>query len=791
MAHFLKRLELNGFKSFAGKTVLEFPAGIVAIVGPNGSGKSNVVDSIRWLLGERDAKNLRGGKVEDLIFAGTPKRARVGVATASLYFDNKSGHGADGGKFFPVDFEEVVVSRQVTRGGDSKYFLNKSEILLRDLVDFFAKARLGSRGMIIIGQGDSDLFIRSSPIERREMIEEILGLREYQLKKADAERRLKNSRINLDKTKALVEEILPHLRSLKRQTSRWERRGALEEELRGLENQFFGSQLHELAEKRRAADAAIATNRQEFEMLEKTLHEAEAHQTKIEASQPEEKKELSRIKETVRALSEKRSDLQKDLGRLEAQVEMAQRQAAESSRAGGGVMNGNGTVAVVVDQDTEKLIDLIKKMKTELELSLNEDPRELHAVVETIIEEIEFLLEDMARREKKAAAKAEVRSAEIKDDRNERAGSNDGDAAKAIPEGLTRELKKLNDDLHALEKELSELRTQEKTLEESQEGFYRIFKEAVAAVQTAKNRIGEWENHNRERVLEKERLDLRRDEVLRQIEQAGRRAEEFEAGVQKEGEPVMSGSELSEADRRIFRLRGELASIGEVDQALMKEAQDTETRYAFLTKESEDLEKAVTDLTALMMELSEKIKTEFEKSLHKINEEFDKFFGMMFGGGGSAKLKVQKPKILNGEGIEGEEGGGESDANKEPVIADVIDPLVPQKDGGIEIELKLARKRITSLDALSGGERSLVGIAALFAMVSVSPPPFLVLDEIDAPLDERNARRFSDMLKEFSKHTQFIVVTHNRATMEAADILYGVTLGEDGSSKVVSLKLEN
>ena len=145
-----------------------------------------------------------------------------------------------------MDFEEVVVTRQISRGGDSKYFLNKSEILLRDLIDFFAKARLGSHGLIIIGQGDSDLFIRSTPMERREMIEEILGLREYQLKKADAERRLKNSRINLDKTKALIEEILPHLRSLKRQTGRWERRGDIAEELRNLENEFFGSQFDDI-----------------------------------------------------------------------------------------------------------------------------------------------------------------------------------------------------------------------------------------------------------------------------------------------------------------------------------------------------------------------------------------------------------------------------------------------------------------------------------------------------------------------------------------------------------------
>jgi chromosome segregation protein len=214
----------------------------------------------------------------------------------------------------------------------------------------------------------------------------------------------------------------------------------------------------------------------------------------------------------------------------------------------------------------------------------------------------------------------------------------------------------------------------------------------------------------------------------------------------------------------------------------MKEAKDTESRYGFLAKESEDLEAAVRDLTKLMQELSEKIKTEFEGSLEKINKEFEKFFTVMFGGG-SAKLKILKPKsdkprIDEGEDVpaETEEAAGED--------------IAPEDNNGIEIDVKLPRKKITSLDVLSGGERSLVGIAAVFAMISVSPPPFLVLDEVDAPLDERNARRFSEMLREFSKHTQFIVVTHNRATMESADVLYGVTLDEDGTSKIVSMKFE-
>jgi chromosome segregation protein len=724
MPHFLKKLELNGFKSFAQKTVLEFPAGIVAIVGPNGSGKSNVVDAIRWLLGEREAKNLRGGRVEDLIFAGTQKRARVGMATASLHFENSK-------KFFPVDFEEVVVTRQISRGGDSKYFLNKSEILLRDLVDFFAKARLGSKGLVIIGQGDSDIFIRSTPMERREMIEEILGLREYQLKKTDAERRLKNSRINLDKTKALVEEIVPHLRSLKRQTGRWERRGEFAEELRNLENDFFGLHLGDISKRMNVVEGKIAENKKQRDALEEARRVAEARQAQVEASQPEEKKELASIKESIRVLTERRSLLQKDLGRLEAQMEMA---AAPKVHGG---------------HSAEKLLDLVRKMKVELARALEEDPRELHATVENILEEIDITLDE---REEMPAE---------------------------VPEALRREFAAVTRDFKALEVEISALHSKEQIFEKGQEGFYQAFKAAVAEVQSAKNRIGEWENRNREFVLEKERLDLRREEVLRQIEQAGRRVEEFEVRPRREAEP--RDTEFSEMERRMFRLRGDLASIGEVDEMLMKEAKETEARYGFLAKESKDLEAAVRDLTQLMQELTEKIRMEFEGSLEKINKEFDKFFAVMFGGG-SAKLKILKPNLDKPRGGDGEDLVAE--------VGDIEQEVLRGENNGIEIDVKLPRKKITSLDVLSGGERSLVGIAVVFAMISVSPPPFLVLDEVDAPLDEHNARRFAEMLREFSKHTQFIVVTHNRATMESADVLYGVTLDEDGTSKVVSLKFE-
>ena len=234
----------------------------------------------------------------------------------------------------------------------------------------------------------------------------------------------------------------------------------------------------------------------------------------------------------------------------------------------------------------------------------------------------------------------------------------------------------------------------------------------------------------------------------------------------------------------MLRLRGELAAIGEIDATTVKEAEETRSRHSFLTTQSVDLHKALLDLESLKRELEEKIHVLFEVSLHKINEEFTKLFALMFGGG-RAKFKIKVPEKKTPMLVDGEVGVSI------PLEEDVGKDEEEKPEIGLDIEVSIPRKRITGLDMLSGGERSLVSIAALFALISVSPPPFLVLDEIDAALDERNASRFAEMLKDFSNKTQFVIVTHNRATMEVANVLYGVTMGEDGTSRVLSLKLED
>lgn len=718
----LKKLELTGFKSFANKTTLEFSPGITAVVGPNGSGKSNIIDALRWLLGERDARHLRGEKVGDLIFAGTPKKPRVGLAQASIYLDNSS-------QIFPVEYSEVVVTREVDRGGNSRYFLNQAEVRLKDLVDFFARARLGVRGLVVIGQGESDMFLRATPSERREMIEEILGLREYQLKKAEAERKLKNTSINLEKAEVLIREIAPHLRALKRQTSRWEKRSDLEEELKKFESIFYGSRFSEIqAELASLKPESVRVNHQISEE-EKHLAELQKNVDKTEGTGSGHHKELKELQEGRTVHDTQKSKLEKEIGRLEAQIEFLRERDFESQD----------------EIDIGLAVPFLKRLKLQLDGLLSADFETIKQEVINLAEEIKGIFR-VKKRTGMTLAEAE------------------GYHKKYSAELTTVSL--AQDKLKNKEREVS-------NLIESKSGE---FKEAIFRYQAKKDAIKELENYQNKLLFDEERARLKLQDLEEQVQIARVNWSDITNSVIA----VPADFNRISHERNIMRLRGELASMGEVDEALIKEAKDTEERHQFLLIQSEDLKKAFNDLTNLKTELETKISTEFESALKKINVEFTKYFELMFGGGKAIlNLKSQISNIKN---------------KKEEVEGDTADNLqeedVAPEQLGIDIEVSIPRKRITGLEMLSGGERSLVSIAVLFALAAVSPPPFLVLDEMDAALDERNARRFAEMLKELGKKTQFVLVSHNRATMEAAQVLYGITMGDDGTSKVLSLKLD-
>lgn len=723
---FLKRLELIGFKSFANKTILDFPGGIVAVVGPNGSGKSNIVDAFRWVLGEREAKQLRSDKLENLIFAGSPKKAAVGLAQVTLHFDNQN-------KVFPLDFEEVVVSRKADRSGASEYYLNKSEVRLKELTGLMAQARLGTKGLLIINQGNSDVLIKSSPADRRAMVEEVIGLRQYQLKKAEAERKLESTGFNLEKARAMIEEIKPHLKFLRRQTSRYEHRQEIANELNSLEDSYFRSKLavikqeaDKISSQLRILDDSFGKESAEVEKLDKELK-------KLEDSKPGQAL-LKDIRDKHQKLRAEQSAIHKELGRLEGRLEYA---AAHSQ-----AQNQEQVVSVA------KAIQFVGDIKEKIESWLSE------SILEKIREEISAL------------------SQKIENFLNPRSGFKKENGELNT---LLKEKDKFLKDLEALDNSIKDLLTQETKLTNEFESFNSEFRKAYEAVESRRQLVNKIENEKNNLLFQKQRMDFQYQELMNQAREWGRTSEEVNSLRLEE----QSLENVGEAERKMMRLRGELAAIGEIDEASLKEAKETEERYQFLSQQIEDLEKASADLKTLISELKEKINNDFKSSLQAINEEFAKYFRLMFGGG-KARFKTQViEKKVQPEDEEAE--------SSQPVQQEDKKEVEP----GLEIDLSLPQKRIKGLDSLSGGERSLVSLAALFALIAINPPPFLILDEIDAPLDEANAKRFSNLLKEFAHKTQFIVVTHNRSTMEAANVLYGVTMGDDGVSKVLSLKLDS
>ncbi len=506
----LKRLELVGFKSFAQKTVLDFPAGITAIVGPNGSGKSNVIDAIRWLLGERDAKNIRGARAEDLIFAGTPQKPRMGMAQATMIFDNND-------HFFPIDYAEVSVTRKVSRDGESEYFLNEAAVRLRDIVDFFAKSRLGTRGLTIVNQGNSDIFVRATPKERRTMIEEVLGLRQYQLKKHEAERKLISTKFNLEKVKAMVDELTPHLRLLRRQASKWEKQADVEKELRDLEAVYFGGRLFDIEKDLKDLEPKAEGLNNELRINNNELKDLKTELAKVEKSGPKGDQNFQDFKKKQTEFLNKKSLLQKEVGRLEAQIEF-----------------------------------LVNQPKSEM--------KEAEAV--KLLEEAQLILKKAIGESNLDTLRSRLREL---GDKIERALSVGSDNRSGKIKNLEQDKERLVSDLGKIDKEVAELSGIEDKLNEDLRGFNAVFKKAFELVEMKKDEIQKLENEKNKLLFDKERVNIRRQELHNLAAQASRKLSDFPA------KELAGGDGLAELEKRMYKLRAELAGIGDLDPPLRSE----------------------------------------------------------------------------------------------------------------------------------------------------------------------------------------------------------------------------
>ena len=707
----LTSIELSGFKSFAKKTALQFGSSITAIVGPNGSGKSNVAESFRFCLGEQSIKSMRGKRGEDLIWNGSGSSPRGGRAGVKLVFDN-----AD--RALNLDFDEVSIERVVHRGGSNDYLLNGSQVRLRDVQALLSQANIGASGHHIISQGEADRILSSSARERREMVEDALGLTGYLYKREEAERKLLKTADNMREVGALRRELAPHLKFLSSQVKKIEDAQKLRNELAekyaeylSRENLYLKSARAELAEER-------GPQAERKELDARIAHLRGGLSKKHDAGTDE----LIKLETRGREAARERERILRELGGVEGELRAHARMAGEEG----------ATLPVREARDFgERILHLAEGSKW----------ADLISLARAFLQKI-----------------------------TQRSTHGDKGALEDKKRSLETKLKEVGT---AEEKIVAEVAALRRTIESEKDASRDAERELFAAMA----RRAELETalaalHTRGEMLAREEAQFKQE--LHEAAALLERMPEYEGSVVFEDEPR---SAQEDRRRKLERLKIRLEEAGLMGSAdILKEHKETVERDAFLERELQDLEKSAGSLRALIDDLTKTLETRFEDGINLINKEFNEYFKLMFGGG-SASLAIVKEQKMRRPSEALEEG--ESEDKEEFEVEE-----------GIEITVALPHKRIKGLHMLSGGERALTSIALIFAMSQVNPPPFLILDETDAALDEANSKRYGDMIENLSKKSQLILITHNRETMSRAGILYGITMGADGASKLLSVKFE-
>ncbi|EKE11755.1 MAG: Chromosome segregation protein SMC [uncultured bacterium] len=775
---YLKKLEISGFKSFANKTVLDFSMsnsdegvrGVTAVVGPNGSGKSNIADSLRWVMGEQSMKNLRGKKSEDIIFAGSGKKARLGSAQVTLYFDNED-------KKIPLEFDEVSIARKIYRSGESEYLINGSRARLQDVVDILAKAGIGKESYSIINQGMADAVLNATPLDRRSIIEEAAGVKQYQIKKDRSLRKLDSTRENLEKAKGLAEEIKPHLKMLKRQAEKASQGEVVSKELKEKQITLYNYLWNNFqTEKNKFNEAKDELGRK----MMNVQREADKLGDELgkEAREDKTNTHLADLEKQKNEKRQIRNQLDRDLivteGRIEIEKEKQKNmEMIEEIKVQSIPVDLHYVRRGIEDirMQQEKLILQIEQAESMEEL---QDIKEMARSIQQRLFELKSDIENGKKEPEKKEVVEKPKPAPIVD-------------SKVIIEYKEKTIK-LRADIEKIEAEIADLekKIQEEIQSDRQkrqkffeiEGLFRSKQEEL-------NRLKDQFNDSKVALarVEVHEEDLRAD-VLRElridVDNLNLYIDENKIEIQKEN------INRSQLEHDISKLKIQMEQIGGIDPLVVEEYEETNKRFEFLTKESQDLEEAIVSLKEIIKEMDQKIHKEFASTFEEINKEFTKYFRIIFGGGNAVLKKVEMRKRSYKESddatLEGEEMGDLSEMN--------LEEKKERTEIGIDISASPPGKKISNLSMLSGGERSLTSLALLFAIISHNPPPFAVLDEVEAALDEANSKRFGRIIQELSGSTQFVIITHNRETMRQASMLYGVTMGDDGISKLLSVRID-
>ena len=788
-----KKIQLNGFKSFADKTNFLIEDGLTGIVGPNGCGKSNIVESLRWVMGETSAKSMRGSGMEDVIFSGTSNKPSKNIAEVSVTVENKNNEG-------PIHFrelDEINVRRKIEKDKGSKFYINDKEVRARDAQMFFADLSTGAHSPSMISQGRIGALVTAKPTDRRAILEEAAGISGLHVRRHEAELRLSAAENNLKRADELRKQQEKQLANLQKQAEEATKYKNISDEIKKIEAGLYYLKLLEIDKEIQIENEINHEAESEVTDFNNKISELDAIiKSETEKITPLREKNIENLSK-IQRLNLELQNLDKENIRVQDEIENTKKSIQifneDMEREKGIIIDANSNEKRLKEEKNElininsKYYETEKKSNEDLDHDKNKLNNEINKIKELIelnknsdaisnLENCRDLIEKYANSFSK---NQNIKQDSIK--RNERINIIDkeieswrnllSNSQKMVSELTTRQ-NKLDEQLDKLDNQpkiqaekkgqISEgLRIAEKEKNDSEE-IINSTDQKIESLRSQLNQIQEQSIQIRERKASSgatiEGLKKRKNDLIDRINSELNLSENNIL----ENSNLFGKEDLPDAVNQedlLDKKKQEREKLGSVNLKADEETDKYKNEIKKMEQDRTDLVTAIDKLKDSINELNQKGRERLLEAFEKVNRKFNEVYTKLFNGG-NAKLE----------------------------LVDSEDPL----EAGLEMLVSPPGKRLQSITLLSGGEQALTALSLIFAVFLTNPSPICVLDEVDAPLDDANVTRFCSLLEELIKitNTKFIIVTHHALTMSKMNKLYGVTMPEKGISQLVAVDLQ-
>ena len=812
----LNAIKLSGFKSFVDPTTVSFPSSMSCIVGPNGCGKSNVIDAVRWVLGESSAKNLRSDSMTDVVFNGSTSRKPVSKASVELFFDNKDGR--IGGEF--SSYSEISVRRSLELDGQSNYYLNGTSCRKKDITDVFLGTGLGPRSYAIIEQGMISQLVSAKPDEMRGYIEEVAGISRYLERKKETESRIKRTKENLSRLDDLRDEIQRLLFKLQRQAKAAEKYHELRKDEKEAQLLLLGAKWRDVSNVLEAKEKAVKVQELKVEEINSQKNTSDSEIIKLRARQIELQTSLDKVQQEFYSYGADISRTEQELSAKKERVseinETISVNLAQIDTRKGEIKNLGKNKSSALDElkniqeelnslkesdDSDSNIVEAKKLEGSWLVFITETRSLLSKLKETLLslssklennqpmDDDKFLMDSLEAKLDKLQKEPDKltkltqdfltsTSKEAKQERINLIEKTDKFAElQALVASLGSEETHAETKLADLEKDNFSLGTESKELlgpiNEIQKRLDELLKGRLAVEEKLlKSRKSIEECNSSIHSFEKEKIEkeqaaitlrellenLRLERQASKIEQNNieKQVSDLDGNLSKIKERLDKNKSAENYASELEEIEVKITRLGAINLVAMEEFEQETERKALLDEQHKELTEALETLEKAITKIDKETRTTFKDTFDKLNQSLSKSFPKLFGGG-HAELVMLGDDLLN---------------------------------CGIGISARPPGKKNASVSQLSGGEKALTAIATVFAFFELNPAPFCLLDEVDAPLDDLNTMRFIDLVNDMSQRVQFVYITHNKISMEKSKHLMGVTMQEPGVSRMVAVDVD-